>query len=198
MKTATTNSPNARGRYRDATYAAVIALALFLGCGWSVSYFRDAREAAAQASRDLEHCRLMAGRIEQLRSRPTGMGAGPLSQTDLHRRGQAALEELGVGADRLVQIAPDVPRTVGTSAYKEVPSRVTLRDVTLRQVVGFLLAMTGDRSPLQARSLRLYAPRAGAAGGTEWSAEVTLSYLSYEPPVGAAKLAAFSDGDRGR
>ena len=161
----------------------VIILALLVALLWSYGHFRGAREAAALAAGDSEICRQMASRIEQLKTRARAAGSGSMDQTDLHLRGQEALAQIGMDARHLVQVTPQEPRRVGQTAYKEVPRQFVLQDVTLRQLVGFLLFMTEDRPSLQVRSLRLHGPRDGMPGGAQWSAEVTLCYLIYEPPT---------------
>lgn len=183
-------------RYRRAGAAAVIGLALLFGLLWSISYHTSARVDALLAASDTQACRQMAARIEELQTRASAAGSGAIDQTDLHLRGQEALAQLGIDAGHLVQVTPQEPRRVGETAYKEVPRQFVLRDVTLRQLVGFLLFMTADRPSLQVRTLRLHAPRdaAPSAGGAMWSAEVTLCYLIYEPPV-AVNLARGS-GER--
>jgi len=181
-------------RHRGSLYAAVTIAAMLFACAWSASYLFDARDAAGHAHRELQTCRAMANHVARLKDRPSG--AGPLDQADLHRRSQQALEQLGVSPDQLVQIGHDQPRTIGQSAYKEVPSQLVLRDLTVRQVVGFLLAMTGDGSPLHASSLRLSAPRE-EGGGTRWAVEITLSYLTYEPPQ-TVKLARTGEREGSR
>lgn len=158
----------------------VIALAPVVALCWAGSYLSDARATAAGALMDRDKCRLAAAHIEDLNKNPGAKRSGPLDETGLQTRGQAALQQMGISLDHLVQIAPDVPRTVG-KAYKEVPSHVVLRDLSLRQLVGFLLSMTGEHSALLVRSLRLYAPH-DTESGAQWTAEVTLSYLIYEPP----------------
>jgi len=163
-------------------YAGVIAAALAGALVWSVSCLIDAREQAIRAWSDLEACRQLATRVQQLDRLPRSQTAGPVDPSDLYQRGQRALQQLNVSPDHLVQIVPETPRRIGETAYKEVPTQLVVREMNLRQLVAFLLAMTNEQSTTAVRSLRLFAPR-DSENGAQWTAEITLSYLVYEPPV---------------
>jgi hypothetical protein len=162
-------------------YGAVIAAAVLLGGLWAANYLIDAKAEAQQAASDLDACRAIANRIGTLKASGASVAGGGLDQAVLQRRGEEALQSIGLPANHLVQVAPDLPRTVGQTAYKEVPTNLILRDMTLRQVVGFLLAITGDGSPLQTRALRFSGAHDAGGGDVQWTAELTLAYLVYQP-----------------
>jgi hypothetical protein len=176
-------------RVRRLLYGTVIAAAMVAALLWCAGGLVDAREQATRARADLGVCRQLAARIGQLDRLPRSQSAGPVDPSDLYQHGQQALQQLGVSPDHLVQIAPQTPERLGETAYKQVPTQLLVRDLTLRQLVGFLLAMTSEPSTMSVRSLRLYAPR-DSDGGAQWTAELTLSYLVYEPPAAVSVVKA--------
>lgn len=175
-------------------YVAVIAAALLMAGLWAVGYLVDARQAAEMAASDLDSCRAIAARIGTMKAGNDAAANGTLDQAALQRKGEEALQSIGLPPSHLVKVAPEAPRTVGQTAYREVPTNLILRDMTLRQTVSFLLAMTGDGSPLQTRALRLSGANDPNGPDPLWSVEVTLAYLVYQP----ARIANVIERDQGR
>jgi hypothetical protein len=175
-------------------YAAVILAAVLMAGLWSAGRLVDARESAEMAASDLESCRAMAARIGTMKAGSDAANNGQLDQAALQRKSEEALQSIGLPPSHLVKVAPEAPRTVGQTAYREVPTNLVLRDMTLRQTVGFLLAMTGDGSPLQTRALRLSGANDPAGPDPHWSVEITLAYLMYQP----AKITNVLDREEGR
>ena len=170
------------GSRQDRLVAAAVAGGLALGLLWSYGRLADGRAAAA----DLARCRELATRIEQARGRPAVAGPQELRPTDLSRRIEAAAA--GVGDAAVERIEPEPARRVGESPYKEVPTRVRLRGVTLAQAFALLHAL-GEDAPgapgLRLRSVRLSAPR-GQESGDAWGVESTLAHLVYDPAAAPA------------
>lgn len=162
---------------------AAIACALVLAVAWSWVWLSTSRQAAADAAADLSACRDSAARIESLRRRPVVAGTQDVQATDLSRRIEEAAGAAGMPDGGLDRVEPEPGRPVGDSSYRETPTRVRLRDITLAQLFAFLhaLAADGQAGP----GLRLAALRLSAPGGEEtgdlWSAEATLTYLVYDP-----------------
>jgi hypothetical protein len=161
--------------------AAVVVTALVMAGLWVGGHLLDTRAEMEMAAADLESCRTIASRIGTMKAGGDSTSGGMLDQAALQRKGEEALQSIGLPPSHLVKVAPDTPRTVGQTAYREVPTSLTLRDMTLRQTVGFLLAMTDDGSPLQARAMRLSGANDTAGGDVQWSVELTLAYLVYQP-----------------
>jgi hypothetical protein len=171
----------ARSRRRLAL--AVIACALVLALGWSWLWLSSSRQRAEDAAADLSACRDSATRIESLRRRPVVAGSRDVQTTELSRRIESASSAAGMPDGGLDRIEPEPPRRVGETPYRETPTRVRLRHVTLRQLFAFLHSLAGDGNAgpgLRLAALRLSAPR-GEETGDQWSAEATLSYLVYDP-----------------
>ena len=143
----------------------------------------SSEQTANDAASDLIACREAAGRIDQLRRRPAVAGLRPVQATELSRRIEESARAAGVPDEGLDQIEPEPPRRVGDTAYRQTPTRVRLRRVTLAQLFSFLRALAVEDAAgpgLQLEAIRLSAPR-GEEIGDRWSAEATLTYLVYDP-----------------
>jgi len=155
---------------------------LLLGLvGWSYIFMSHQQDAVHQGAEDLDECFRMVPLIENC-------GRLPMLAADQERIAgeitslieQAAKDSrISVGKS-LVRINPEPAQRVGDSVYKEKPTQVLLRDVTLPQVVEMLHRMASSGQPLHAKSIRITAPKEEDMGPT-WNAEVTVSYLIYEP-----------------
>jgi len=143
---------------------------------------------------DLSACRDAASRIEQLRRRPAVAGSREVQATELSRRIEASARAAEMPDGALDQIEPQPPRRVGDTPYRQTPTRVRLRGVTLQQLFTFLHALAAEDASgpgLRLEALRLSAPR-GEEAGDRWTAEATLTYLVYDPK--AAALGAITNG----
>jgi hypothetical protein len=159
------------------------AAGLVLAMLWGYRRMSDSRDAANTAAAELAECQALAGRIESLRSRPAVAGVREARSTDVSRRVEQAARDAEFADGSLERIEPEPPRRVGDTEYKEVPTQLRLRRVTLRQVFAFLHAVGNDEAggpPLRVRSVRLSAPR-GEEATDLWAVEATLVYLVYDP-----------------
>ncbi len=171
---------------RDNTFkrpfmAGTIAVALLAAVVWSCLRLADARAAALAAGQDAGDCRALAARIDLLRRQPAVAGAQELGASDLSRQIEQAARTAHFPEDSIERIEPESPRRVGETNYREVPTQVRLRRVSLQQVFTFLRCLSADSpqsSGLHLRSIRLSAPR-GEETSDRWSAESTLTYMIY-------------------
>lgn len=159
-----------------------IAAALLVGAAaWSYGFMADRREAAASAESSLDRSRSVAARIEQLRRRPNLATDQQRLTAETTGIIELAARSAGIRTDKLVRITPEPARRVGDTVYKEKPTQVLLRNVTLQQLTGMTYKLSDRLKPLHPQSIRLSAPRAEDSGGL-WTAELVLTYLIYDPP----------------
>lgn len=167
------------GSRRDAAWLLVLlgaCVAAFVGYGFLAS----SRGSADRVARDLHDCRVIAGRIDQMRHLPSAAGSSELQEGEIVRLIEQASRTANMTRDQIARIWPEDARRLGQSPYKEKPTRIHLRRVTLRQTVTFLHALCDGQSGLRVSGLRLVAPRE-AETRELWSVEVTLSYLIFAP-----------------
>jgi hypothetical protein len=178
-------SQNLRGHRRPLILLSVaIGLLLFVTV-WSFGALASSRQAALDASADLSTCLKLADRIRALQNKPSLVGTHDLRPTELTKRIEDAATQAGIPGERLVRVWPEQARRVGNSLYKETPTQVLLRGVSIQQVVTLLHALSsGDGAigagGLQVRALRVIAPREGERS-EGWTVETTVSYLVYSP-----------------
>jgi hypothetical protein len=177
------------GIFKTRLMACTIAVALLSAVGWSYMQLAETRASEAAAAQDLADCRALTARIELLRRRPSVAGAQQLGAADLSRRIESAARAADFADGSVERIEPEPARRVGETNYREVPTQVRLRRVTLRQVFTFLHALSADPSQpandaqqciLRVRDIRLSAPR-GEEIGDRWTVESTLTYTVYAP-----------------
>jgi hypothetical protein len=150
---------------------------------WSVGNLLAARSAAEAAAKNLGDCRRFEQQIMRLRSRPALAAERERLATEIVGPIDKAARDAGIPAERLVRISPEAAQRVCETAYKEKPTRVFMRNVTLQRVTAMAHGLTAAEGGLNLKSLRLTAQSREASSGT-WSAELVFSYLIYEPQAG--------------
>jgi len=141
------------------------------------------RSAAYAAQKNLEDCRQLAAQIDVLKGAPAQASLEQRTQKDLSRKIEQTAQIAEIPASAIISISPQAGRRLGTSALSALPTNLQVRDVSLKQLVRFLVELSADDSGLQATSLRLTAPRTVPPKEAEerWSAEMVLTYLVFSP-----------------
>ncbi len=165
---------------RTPALAGILGVLLLLAAVWSYDTMVRSRAAALDAAQDLETCRQLGQRIERLRGRPSLAGSAELQQGELTQRIELAARQANIPAERLIRVWPEASRRLGETPYREKPTQVLLRNVSLQQTVTLLHTLSSSEAGLQVKSLRITAPREGERGDL-WTVEATLSYLIFSP-----------------
>jgi len=153
--------------------------ALAVDATWNVSGLFEAQANAQYAAEDLEACQQLAAAIESLRSQSSMAAAEEMGDTELGEWIDEAKRAAGLADGVVRDRIPQEHRRVGESPYVVEPTLLTLRGVSMPQLVTFLCAMT-DESGLRVRDLRVRVPVGGEASNL-WDADITLTYLIYSP-----------------
>lgn len=165
---------------RRTVLIAVLICLLAAAAIWSCGYMRDQRKAALLAAGNLRECRELTARIKKIRHRPRKADDAERLATETTRRIETAALSAGITTDKLIRITPEPAQRLGDTVYKEKPTQVALKKITLKQLTWFVHALISGPDALHARSIRLTAPRREDTGNL-WSAEVELTYLIYDP-----------------
>ncbi len=168
-------------RRRSVIFFVVLAALLVGLVVWSHRFMAAQRSAAFAAREDARRCRQIATKIETLRRRPAMAADQERLSAETTGLTEQAARAAGITADKLARITPAPPRRLGETVYKEKPTQVLLKNVTLKQLVGMIHSLAGGQRGLHLKSIRLTAPRADDCGET-WNAELVLTYLIYDPP----------------
>jgi type II secretory pathway pseudopilin PulG len=164
----------------------LIALIIAAGLAALIGYSWENRqhEAAAASVDDLAVCRQKITELAQW-----GIGSGsnaPLTADDseLNRRLHAAAADAGM-TDALASIDPGQPHPLMDTEYDETLIFLRANGVTIRQLVEFLHKLSLQDASLRTKSIELGIPTGQPAGspGDTWTADVTLSVLTYAPLV---------------
>lgn len=147
---------------------------------WRYRAMENARSAADAAAADLEATRRIVKKIEAFRDRPSEAVEGEQLATETITLIEKAVTSSGIDSKNLVRISPGSPTRVGDTPYKEKPTQVFLRNVPLRQLVALTHSLLQGGQKLHTKSMRIIPPRPDDTG-EDWNAELTLTYLIYEP-----------------
>jgi len=154
---------------------------LAVSAAWSYAYMVSERNAALTAEADRDDCLRMARRGRELSTRPTLATERERLASEITGLIEKAAQTAGLTPESLSRITPEPPRRLGDTAYKEKPTQVFLKRVTLMQVVTLVHSLLEADAGLHANSIRLTVPREDEAAG-HWNAELVLTYLIYDPP----------------
>ena len=138
------------------------------------------RAGAVLADADLKECGWMASEIERIGRRPLFASEQERVTEETTALVERAAKSAGIDAVKLLRITPGTPQRIGDTAYKEKPTRVLLKDVTLEQLTKLLHMMASSPQVLHPKSIRLSTPNREDTGNL-WGAEVEVTYLIYDP-----------------
>jgi hypothetical protein len=165
---------------RKAVLIGILAVLLTACSYWRHSSMAAERKAAGAAIEDLIICRRIADGINQYRRQPTLAS----EQEQLAEQTTSLIEKAAMAAKiekrDLVRITPEPAQRIGNTVYREKPSGVFLRNITLRQLVGFVHHLM--ESGFRAKMIRLTAPKPEDTGSL-WTVELTVTYLVYDPVI---------------
>jgi hypothetical protein len=163
---------------------AVFFAGLVLLAVWSYCEFTASCGEAFAAAADSEACRSVAAQVKKLRAKPIRAAVEARSSTEVARSIEIAAKSANLPVAGIVQIDPQSPRRVGDSSYKEQPTHVEFRGVTLRQLLAFLYALGSEDIGQDLADLRLSSPRdeTSSTGVEEtWMAELIVTHLIFAP-----------------
>lgn len=161
--------------------AAVLLPALLLpAAALAFARLSAAKSHALAAQNDLAATRRAAAAFRAARAKPAVAGLRELEHLDLARAIESAAQAAGIGPGDIDSIDPAPPRQLGNSPFKEKPTDLRLRRVTLRQLIVLLHTLAEGPAALTPRSIRLSVP-SDQDKPDLWKAELTLAYLLYSP-----------------
>jgi len=166
---------------RKATLLLIAAGLLAAVLGWCYGAMARARTTAQHAAADLVECRRMAAAIENRSRQPAKASEHEQLATETTGLIEAATRDADIEPRSLIRISPEPPRRLGDTVYKEKPTQVFLKDITLKQLVGLVHNLLASKNNLEVKALRLAAPRPDDTTDN-WTAELVLTYLIYDPP----------------
>ena len=160
-----------------------VVLACLLGVTalWSYRHMARQKRLARAAAADLAECSRIAVAIGRTRRRPAMASDHERLAAETTTLIERSARSAGIAGHRLVRIAPQAPRRLGETVYREKPTRVLLKNIALRQLVVLIHSLMSADRGLNVRAIRVTAPRADDTGD-RWNAEFVATYLIYDPP----------------
>ena len=169
------------------TIAAALAVSsLVLFDGWALWQWDSARQQLDWEQAQLAAADRLANSIRALRRSPEKLEPNARSADSLAKLVEGAAQQVGLGTDRIVHVAPSEPRRVGNTPYLEQMTAVELRNVTLKQMVDLTQAVSRNAPRLMVSTISVRMPPAesNSANRNElWNAELTLTGHLYEPKM---------------
>jgi hypothetical protein len=176
-------------RSRVAVMAGITMLGLVLFDAWTFWRWTDSREQLTAEQNQLATASKLAQSIRALRRSPEKLDATARSADALAKLIESSAQQVGLGTDRIVHIAPSEPRRIGNSAYLEQVTGVELREASLKQLVDLTRAVgqTAPRLTIASVSIRMPPGDLNSNGQSElWNIELTLTGHVYEPKMPAS------------
>jgi hypothetical protein len=173
-------------RNRVAALVAFIVLCLGIADGWALWQWVSSQQQLDADVQELAAANRLAHSIEALRHSPEKLEATARSADSLAKLIESAAQQVGVGTDRIVHVAPSEPRRIGNTPYLEQTTAVELREVSLKQLVDLTqaLARVAPRLSIPSISIRMPPAESNSAGNGElWNVELTLTGHMYEPKI---------------
>jgi hypothetical protein len=166
-------------RRKTMLLAALLAM-LSAAAGMAWSSLAEAKRMALGALADTADVARCAEQIESCRRRPALASDHQRLDFEVASIVERAAVAAGVDKKRVARVAGETPQRFLDTVYKEKPTQVFLRDVTLRQVTDLAHGILAEGSGLHIKNLQIRASGAEDAGDL-WSAELMLTYLIYDP-----------------
>jgi hypothetical protein len=171
------------------TIAAALALSsLVFFDGWALWQWDSARQQLDGAEAELAAADRLANSIRTLRRSPEKLEPNARSADSLAKLVEGAAQQVGLGTDRIVHVAPSEPRRVGNTPYLEQTTAVELRNVTLKQMVDLTQAVSRNAPRLMVPTISVRMPPAESNSSDRnelWNVELTLTGHLYEPKMPA-------------
>jgi hypothetical protein len=176
-------------RSRVTLFTGLAMLGLALLDVWALWQWTASRQQLAVEQHQLESANRLAQSIRELRRSPEKLDATARSADALAKLIESSAQQVGLGTERIVHIAPSEPRRIGNSAYLEQVTGVELREVSLKQLVDLTRAVgqTAPRLTIPSVAIRMPPGDLNTNGRPElWNIELTLTGHVYEPKMPAS------------
>jgi hypothetical protein len=173
-----------RNRVKRLMGLVVVCLAVF--DGWVLWQWVSGRQQLEVDLEELAATARLADSIHALRRSPEKLDATARSADSLAKLIESSAQQVGLGTDRIVHVAPSEPRRIGNTPYLEQTTAVEMRDVSLKQVVDLTQALSqvAPRLTIPSISIRTPPSESNSSGkGELWNIELTLTGHLYEPKM---------------
>lgn len=159
----------------------VLGLALLLIAFWSYSTMSAAKAEATTANNELTECRGMVDSIKQLNDQPRLVALEASSQTSVSEQVENLVRGVGLDTDSLRTVEPLQSQRISKSQYVNQPTRISIEDATLRQILQLARDLEANTAGFRVRDLVLTISENAARNRELWDADAVLTQTVFSP-----------------
>lgn len=162
----------------------LLALLAILDCGLAYRWNKH-RDDLLWAAEQLQECEDLAQQIELLRMEPTRIEEDARSSESFNQLCESAASSAGIESERIIEIAPRVPRRLENTSYQEQVTLVEIREITLQQLFTFVAMLRTLDAGLHIRTLSLREPPGDTSPeySEAWNVQMALTTYIYAPKL---------------
>ena len=143
-------------------------------------------DQAYASQTQLAHLERLASKIEALRKNPIQVEEGARTNDALAQLVETAARQVNLNPEQIVRIDPSESRRIEKTPYLEQRTSIELREIPLRKIVEFSLALeqSGKGIDVPTLSIRIPAGVEPTANKEElWNAQILLTCRNYEASI---------------
>ncbi|MEZ6048705.1 MAG: hypothetical protein R3C11_24635 [Planctomycetaceae bacterium] len=148
-------------------------------------------ESAIASKQQYAQVERIVQQIQLLRESPVEVLETQQSDAAIVQEVETASRQQGIKQQQLMSITPAKPRRIAETPYLEQQTKIILREVSLKQVIGFVLALTENSGAgFEIPELSFRTPPSFNAAETTpkeefWNVDLLLTSHLYEPKIPA-------------
>ncbi|MDB4614417.1 hypothetical protein OAH18_01880 [bacterium] len=166
---------------KDVYIPALVGLVLVGLAATSYAMMVSRADRFQRAVESVEDCQNLVGQIEKLKTAPKLAALEADSSTWLGERIEAVRDAVGIPQSKVVRIEPQPSVRLGRSQYRVTPTRIELKDVTLREIARLAGSLADEANGLTVRDLEFSRGNRPDLPDEQWDAEFTLTQLVFSP-----------------
>ena len=159
---------------------ALIIVTLLISVAWSYSFMAGREKAASGTRADLERCVQIINQLQILQQKPKLASDHERLSSETTGIIENAARSAGIAPGSILRITPQPQRRINDTAYKEKPTGVTLKGITLREFFAMASTLAVDENSLDIKSVNITAPDINDTGD-RWNVDLVLTYFIYDP-----------------
>lgn len=171
-------------------WAMPVLLAILLAANaWAAWRYWSAYESVQVVMEYVSDIEEMESKISALRNAPLQVQVETTTNESLAQLVEDVATASGLGSDRIVHVSPAAPRRVGDTDYLEQITGVELREVSLKQLIQFALAVPHSNAGLHVPAVTIRQTNSTIDATNYksdhefWNVQLTLTTRSHAPKI---------------
>ncbi|MCA9040842.1 MAG: hypothetical protein KDA65_10880 [Planctomycetaceae bacterium] len=177
---------------RNRSFRLYLLVLFLLGVGnlWLAWMWNTARDSALDAQQQYRKVEQIAEQIRLLRETPIQVQEEEKTAAAIVQQVETASRKNGLKQEQLISITPTKPSRIADTPYQKQETEVDLREVSLKQAIGFTVALTEPGVDFQISEISFSLPP--SSNSTEikstqefWNVNLLLTSHLYDPKIPA-------------